>query len=158
MGIEIERKFLVTGETWRLGATGVSYAQGYLAHGTGRTVRVRTAGEQAFLTIKGPVTGISRSEFEYPIPTEDALEMLQLCEGPIVQKTRFRIPYAGHVWEVDEFAGPNAGLVLAEVELLSPEEPVVLPPWIGREVTGDIRYYNSRLSVHPFQHWGEQTD
>jgi adenylate cyclase len=157
MGIEIERKFLVTGDAWRLGITGVSYAQGYLAHGAGMTVRVRTAGEQAFLTIKGPVTGISRSEFEYPIPTEDALEMLQLCEGPIVQKTRFRIPYAGHLWEVDEFAGPNAGLVLAEVELLSPEEPVVLPPWIGREVTGDIRYYNSRLSVHPFQHWAEQT-
>lgn len=153
MGIEIERKFLVAGEQWRHGALGIPYAQGYLSRGTGRTVRVRLAGSDAFLTIKGPVTGISRAEFEYPIPQQDAREMLPLCDGPIVQKIRFKIPHEGHVWEVDEFEGENAGLILAEVELQSADEAVALPPWIGEEVTGDARYYNSNLAVNPFRQW-----
>ena len=114
---------------------------------------MRLAGSDAFLTIKGPVTGISRAEFEYPIPQQDAREMLPLCDGPIVQKIRFKIPHEGHVWEVDEFEGENAGLILAEVELQSADEAVALPPWIGEEVTGDARYYNSNLAVNPFRQW-----
>ena len=153
MGIEIERKFLVTGQQWRQGAEGVPYRQGYLCRGPGRTVRVRVAGPLAFLTVKGPSTGASRAEFEYPIPKGDALELMHLCEGPLVEKLRFKIPFEGHIWEVDEFQGANAGLLLAEVELARADEPISLPPWVGQEVTGDSRYFNSNLSIHPFQQW-----
>ena len=115
MGIEIERKFLVASAEWRQNASGVHYAQGYLARGNGNTVRLRLADSKAFLTIKGPVRGISRMEFEYPIPFKDAQEMLSLCEGCVVEKIRYKIPFAGHIWEVDEFRGKNSGLLIAEV-------------------------------------------
>lgn len=153
MAVEIERKFLVAGEAWRDGAEAVPYAQGYLSRGTGRTVRVRLAGTKGFLTVKGPVNGISRDEFEYSIPAEDALSMLRLCDGPIIEKRRYRITHAGHLWEVDEFRGDNEGLIVAEVELSSEADTPSLPPWVGREVTGDPRYYNSNLTVHPYREW-----
>jgi adenylate cyclase len=153
MSVEIERKFLLASEQWRHGAHGIPYAQGYLSRGTGRTVRVRIAGSEAFLTIKGPVTGISRAEFEYSIPVEEAREMLSLCEGLMIEKIRYRIPHAQHVWEVDEFQGENWGLLIAEVEMKSPEEVVALPAWVGKEVTGDPRYYNSNLTIHPYREW-----
>lgn len=153
MGVETERKFLVSGDEWRSRGVPVPYAQGYLARGNRITVRIRIAGESAFLTVKGPVEGISRPEFEYPVPVEDAREMLNLCPDPVIEKTRSRIPHASHVWEVDEFSGKNSGLVIAEVELSSPDEDVVLPSWIGPEVTGDPRYYNSNLAVHPYRDW-----
>lgn len=154
MGMEIERKFLVTDESWRAGAHGTAYAQGYLARGSGRTVRVRIAGGEAWLTVKGPVSGFSREEFEYPIPLQDAHRMLRLCEGPIIEKERYRIPFGKHLWEVDEFHGENAGLVIAEVELSDANEEPSLPPWIGLEVTGQPRYYNSNLTHHPYREWG----
>lgn len=154
MGIEVERKFLVKGEGWRRLGTGVAYRQGYLVSGGGRTVRVRTAGERGYLTIKGPSSGISRAEYEYEIPLADAEEMLAtLCEGPLIEKTRFRIPWQGLVWEVDEFAGENAGLVIAELELSEPDQAVDLPEWIGEEVSGDRRYYNSQLAKNPYRRW-----
>jgi adenylate cyclase len=153
MGIEIERKFLVINDQWRDAASATHFAQGYITRGTGRTVRVRIAGAEAFLTIKGPVSGISRSEYEYPIPLEDAQGMLSLCEGPIIEKIRFKFSHEGHLWEIDEFLGENAGLIVAEVELSHPEEEVLLPDWIGKEVTGDPRYYNSNLTIHPFRAW-----
>ena len=127
MGTEIERKFLISSDEWRHEATGESYAQGYISRGTGRTVRIRIAGEKAFLTIKGPVTGISRAEYEYPIPMDDARGLLKLCEGPIIQKKRFHITHQGHLWEVDEFQGENSGLIIAEVELSHPGSARKLP-------------------------------
>lgn len=153
MGMEIERKFLIANDSWRPGAKGLPYAQGYLSRGKGNTVRVRIAGEEAFLTIKGPVLGISRPEFEYSIALEDARQLLLLCEGPLIEKTRFKIFAENHLWEIDEFHGDNEGLIVAEVELSAPEETVILPPWIGREVTGENRYYNSNLTLHPFREW-----
>ena len=153
MALETERKFLVNGDAWRPLGQPVPYAQGYLARGAGRTVRVRIAGSKAFLTVKGPVTGITRDEFEYEVPLGDARSMLTLCEGPMIEKSRTTIPVGDHFWEVDEFAGANAGLIIAEVELRSPEEVVQIPDWIGAEVTGDPRFYNSNLSVHPYSGW-----
>jgi len=146
MGLEIERKFLVKDDSWRRGREGLLFRQGYLCLDPDRTLRIRIAGERAFLTIKGKTSGISRSEYEYSLPPEDARELLEtLCLRPIIEKYRYRIPYAGHVWEVDEFLGIYQGLVLAEVELQSEEEKVELPPWVGQEVSGDSRYYNSAL-------------
>lgn len=156
MGIEIERKFLIGEDTWRNQAAGVSYAQGYLSRGSGRTVRVRIAGELAFITIKGPVSGISRAEFEYQIPLEDAQQLLLLCEGPLIEKTRYKIFTEGHLWEIDEFHGANTGLLIAEVELADADECVTRPPWLGAEVTGDFRYYNSNLTVRPYSTWNKE--
>jgi CYTH domain-containing protein len=157
MALETERKFLVNSEAWRRMGDAVPYAQGYLSRGSGRTVRVRIAGQEAFLTIKGPVIGITRQEFEYPIPVGDARSMLALCDGPVIEKTRTTIAIGSHVWEVDEFAGDNAGLIVAEVELNHPSEHVEKPEWVGSEVTGDPRYYNSNLTVHPYKEWRVQT-
>ena len=153
MGLEIERKFLVSNDQWRQGAVGEPFAQGYLSRSGGRTVRVRITGSGAFLTIKGPVSGITRLEFEYAIPIKEAREILALCEGPVITKNRFLIPFEGHVWEVDDFHGENQGLVIAEVELQDPDEAITLPTWLGREVTGDPRYYNSNLTIHPYRDW-----
>ncbi|MBW4521819.1 MAG: CYTH domain-containing protein [Scytolyngbya sp. HA4215-MV1] len=154
MATEIERKFLVKGDTWRHLATGNFYSQGYITSGNGRTVRVRIVGNQGYLTIKGPTAGLARSEFEYPIPITDAQEMLDtLCDRPLIEKTRYKIPWQGLVWEVDEFAGENQGLILAEVELTDPAQTVDLPLWIGKEVSDDRRYFNSNLAKHPFTHW-----
>jgi len=158
MGIEIERKFLVIGDEWRRNVSGIHYAQGYLARGNGNTVRVRLAGTNAFLTIKGPVSGISRMEFEYPIPFEEARQILSLSEGSVIEKTRYKIPFGVHTWEVDEFRGKNIGLLIAEVELSDPGEEVILPAWIGREVSGDQRYYNSNLSLHPYAEWSDRIE
>jgi adenylate cyclase len=156
MAVEIERKFLTSNADWKTGARGIHYRQGYLSLDPARTVRVRIAGDQAYLTIKGASAGAARAEFEYPIPLVDARLLLDvLCHQPQIEKYRYRIDYAGLTWEVDEFLGENAGLVLAEVELEDPDQPVELPPWVGAEVTGDRRYYNAWLSQHPFAGWGD---
>ncbi|MEI7524722.1 MAG: CYTH domain-containing protein [Mariniphaga sp.] len=153
MGVEIERKFLVLNNDWRTLGTPVNYAQGYLTADGIRTVRIRIAGEEGFITIKGGSNGISRLEFEYPIPVLDALEMLRLCAIPVIQKFRTKIDYKGKIWEIDEFEGDNKGLILAEIELTSEDESFDIPTWIGQEVTGDLRYFNSQLSVRPFRSW-----
>ena len=150
---ETERKFLVTSDAWRGRALGVTYRQGYLSTVPERIVRVRTAGAEAFLTVKGPTTDNSRLEFEYHIPLADAEQMLALCEGPLVEKTRFEIPHAGRIWQVDEFLGDNRGLIVAEVELASAADAIDIPDWIGTEVSGDPRYYNSNLAITPFSQW-----
>lgn len=153
MGIETERKFLVSGDEWRSLGDPIAYYQGYLTRGNGVTVRIRIAGDKGFLTVKGPVHGISRSEFEYEVPVDDARGMMSLCTDPVIEKHRTRIHHSSHVWEVDEFAGDNRGLIIAEVELSSPTEEMVLPPWVGTEVTGDPRYYNSNLAARPYSGW-----
>lgn len=154
MGIEIERKFLVTGEAWRAQASRVTrFSQGYLSRDPARTVRVRIAGDQAFLTIKGATTGATRAEFEYPVPVADAQQLLALSDGPVVEKHRHLCEVAGMTWEVDEFLGANAGLVVAEIELSSEDQPFTRPAWLGQEVTGDARYVNANLAVRPFSAW-----
>ena len=154
MGTEIERKFLVTGDAWRDMAVGIPYRQGYLCLEKGRTVRVRIAGDQAFLTIKGQASGISRMEYEYPIPVADAGVLLaELCEQPIIDKKRYAITYQGFVWEVDEFFGENAGLLVAEIELDSEDQGFAIPPWVGDEVSSDRRYANASLVKNPFSTW-----
>jgi len=155
MGREIERKFLVVSPAWRGQDEGVAIRQGYLSVDPARTVRVRLAGEEAFLTIKGLADGIVRPEFEYRIPAADAHALLALCPHPVVEKTRREVPHAGNIWQVDEFHGANRGLVMAEIELESAGETVELPSWVGAEVTGDPRYQNSSLSVRPFSSWGD---
>ncbi|MDJ0708095.1 MAG: CYTH domain-containing protein [Leptolyngbyaceae cyanobacterium MO_188.B28] len=153
MGQEIERKYLVEGDEWRSLAVGQLYRQGYLPTEE-CTVRVRVIGKKGFLTIKGPSTGISRSEFEYEIPTQDALDMMDsLCVGPLIEKMRYRIERNGLIWEVDEFMGENEGLIMAEVELEEEDQVIDLPDWIGEEVSGDPRYFNSSLAKFPFTHW-----
>jgi adenylate cyclase len=154
MGIEIERKFLVQGTDWRQGA-GTMFSQGYLNRDKHRTVRVRIAGPQAFLTIKGVTQGTTRAEFEYAIPLADAEQLLALCDGPIVRKVRRVLVHAGCTWEVDEFAGQNAGLVVAEIELMSEDQAFERPAWLGREVSDDARYFNANLATTPFSSWPE---
>ncbi len=150
MATEIERKFLVSDSSWDDGSEGTRMAQGYLSTDPGRSVRVRLAAEQAWITIKGRTAGISRPEFEYPIPAEDAQELLSMCLPEIIDKTRYRIPFGGHIWEVDVFHGANEGLVLAEVELAQESISPELPPWLGDEVSADFRFSNSSLSKQPF--------
>lgn len=153
MAQEIERKFLPANEGWRGLAAGTAYLQGYLCASKGQTVRVRLAGEQALLTIKGPTQGISRAEFEYAIPVADARELFLLCPLPPIEKTRYRIKHAGLIWEVDEFFGANSGLVLIEVELASAGQEIIKPGWVGEEVSTDSRYANAMLSLHPYSTW-----
>ncbi|MBU3666342.1 MAG: CYTH domain-containing protein [Chthoniobacterales bacterium] len=154
MGVEIERKFLVAGDAWRGASTGSRHLQqGYICAGEGNTVRVRTDGARAWVTIKGEPQGIRRPEFEYGIPAEDADGLLALCGTRIVEKVRHLVPHGGRVFEVDEFLGANAGLIVAELELRRVDENVSLPSWIGREVSGDPRYANAALSLHPFGAW-----
>lgn len=154
MGVEIERKFLLTGNAWKKLARGTFYRQGYLSSQKNRTVRVRTIGETAFLTIKGKSVGVTRTEYEYEIPVEDANVLLdQLCEKPIIEKNRYKIEFAGFTWEVDEFLGVNAGLLVAEIELESEEQQFEKPEWVGEEVSGDSRYFNSSLIKHPYSSW-----
>ena len=152
MATEIERKFLVTGTDWKNG-TGVAYCQGYLNRSKERTVRVRIAGAQAFLTIKGLAQGISRLEFEYAIPLADAEQLLKLCDGPLIQKMRYIVNDQGNRWEVDEFFGDNQGLVVAEIELQDESQRFAHPVWLGREVSDDARYFNSNLALHPYAQW-----
>ncbi|MDI3293049.1 CYTH domain-containing protein [Janthinobacterium tructae] len=154
MGVEIERKFLLAGDAWRGLGQAVLLRQGYLSSARERVVRVRIEGEQAMLTIKGANVGTTRGEWEYPIPLADAVELLDgLCEQPLIEKVRHRIEHAGMVWEVDEFLGANAGLIVAEIELASEDQPFEKPEWIGAEVSGDARYYNANLIRHPFSQW-----
>ncbi|WP_462320597.1 CYTH domain-containing protein [Halochromatium sp.] len=155
MATEIERKFLVRHDGWRKQLLSTTHLmQGYLASTPTLTVRVRLEGDQGRLTIKGATQGISRSEYEYPIPPEDAQRMLdELAETAIIDKTRHRVRCCGHVWEVDLFAGDNEGLVLAEVELGAEDEDFERPSWLGDEVSDDPRYYNANLARHPFKDW-----
>ena len=157
MGVEIERKFLVTGEGWRAGAdAGVAIAQGYLSSEPRLSVRVRLKGERGFLTVKGAATGCTRSEYEYEIPSADAAEMLRtLCLPEQIQKTRYHVPVGRHTWEVDVFHGANAPLVLAELELASADEAYDRPAWLGAEVTDDPRYLNAQLAANPYGSWAK---
>ena len=155
MGIEVERKFLVSDESWRAGVTSSTrIVQGYIAQTGSATVRVRVKGDRGFLTIKGHSVGVSRSEFEYEVPVADALAMLdELAQGPVIDKVRHLVPVGGHVWEVDVFAGENAPLVMAEVELADSEEAFVRPDWAGVEVSDDQRYFNVNLARSPYSTW-----
>ena len=154
MGVEIERKFLLAGDGWRALGEPVLLRQGYLSSNPERTVRVRVEGGQGTMTIKGKSVGATRGEWEYPIPLADANELLnRLCEQPIIEKYRRRIPFAGKVWEVDEFLGANHGLVVAEVELDAEGQQFDKPEWIGAEVTDDPRYFNSSLIRNPYSTW-----
>ncbi len=161
MAIEIERKFLVTGDGWRDAAQAViPMAQGYindmgaLDRGTQQaSVRVRIEGQGAALNLKSRTLGRSRQEFEYPIPVEDARALLALCVGGLIDKRRHLVQHEGLLWEVDEFLGDNAGLVVAEVELEHPDQVVSLPSWVGEEVTDDARYYNVALASTPYSQW-----
>jgi adenylate cyclase len=161
MGIEIERKFLVHSDRWQQwklanAVEGVLYRQGYVPTIDKRTVRIRVAGSQGYLTLKGPVQDCSRLEFEYPIPVDDAMQMLDhFCRSPLIEKFRYKVPDHGLIWEIDEFLGENAGLLLAEVELSDRQQAVTLPDWVAEEVSGDARYFNSYLVSCPFQTWSE---
>lgn len=153
--VEIERKFRVKGRPWEHAGPGVSIRQGYLARGPGAVVRVRVAGSEAWLTVKGPTQGISRLEFEVAIAFADAERMLELCDGYIVEKTRYRVGYEGELFEVDVFEAENAGLVVAELELQSEDQTFARPPWLGAEVSSDSAYRNSELSVRPYSVWDD---
>jgi adenylate cyclase len=155
MGIEVERKFLVSDESWRDGVTSSTrIVQGYIAQTGSATVRVRVKGDRGFLTIKGSSVGVSRSEFEYEVPVADALAMLdELAQGPVIDKVRHLVPVGGHVWEVDVFAGENAPLVMAEVELADSQEAFDRPDWAGVEVSDDQRYFNVNLARSPYSTW-----
>ncbi|WP_369914225.1 CYTH domain-containing protein [Xanthomonas sp. NCPPB 3005] len=161
MPIEIERKFLVTGDGWRAAAHRViPMAQGYIndqaAMDSGAqkaSVRVRIQDQEAFLNLKSRELGHTRQEFEYPLPLDDARALLALCVGGLIDKRRHLVQHQGHLWEVDEFLGDNAGLVVAEIELQSADEAFAKPDWIGAEVTDDARYYNLALASHPFSEW-----
>jgi adenylate cyclase len=153
MAKEIERKFLVEGEGWRTGR-GTLYRQGYLNRAKERTVRVRMVADKGYLTVKGITVGASRLEFEYEIPVKDVDMMLtELCAKPLIEKRRYAVEYEGLTWEIDEFMGENEGLVVAEVELQEEEQVFERPPWLGEEVTGDPRYFNSNLSRKPYKEW-----
>ncbi len=157
MALEIERKFIVMGEFKHLAYAQSRIAQGYIASGNGRTVRVRIRGDKGYLTIKGPsgVAGLSRYEWEKEIPLQEAQELMRICEPGIIDKTRYLVksPDGRHTWEIDEFYGDNEGLIMAEVELGSEDEAYEKPDFIGREVTGDRRFYNSHMRRYPFKLW-----
>lgn len=154
MGREIERKFLLKNDNWRGLAQGTPYRQGYLNAQKGCTVRVRIMGGIGVITIKGPAVAGVRPEYEYEIPVSDANEMLDnLCLKPLIEKIRYKIPYGSFTWEVDEFEGLNAGLIVAEIELAAVDQKFPRPDWIGAEVTDDPRYYNASLVRTPYKDW-----
>ena len=163
MGIEIERKFLVVSDAWRAAAHKVvAMAQGYLndidavESGAQRaSVRVRVEGDEAHLNLKSREPGHTRQEFDYLIPVADARALLALCTGGLIDKRRHHVDHGGHLWEVDEFLGDNAGLVVAEIELASADEAFTKPDWAGAEVTDSPRYYNLALATRPFRQWSE---
>ena len=159
MGLEIERKFLVKGDYKTQATSSTRIKQGYICSERGRTVRVRLRDTKAYLTIKGPSrdNGLSRYEFEKEITFDEALSLFALCEPGIVDKVRWLVPAGNHTFEVDEFFGDNVGLVVAEVELSRADEFFIKPDFIGKEVTGDRRYYNSQLRKNPFKNWNGQT-
>jgi adenylate cyclase len=155
VGTEIERKFLVTSDGWRREVQRrARFRQGYLANNEHCSIRVRLAGDEAWLNIKGATLAVRRQEYEYGVPVEEANEMLDtLAQKPIIEKTRHYVDHAGHLWEVDEFEGDNASLVVAEIELRDTDEAFEKPDWIGKEVSDDPRYYNVNLVAHPFKDW-----
>lgn len=154
MSQEIERKFLLSSEAWRADASaGTRLVQGYLSRDPERTVRVRVAGSEAFLTVKGKTTGATRLEVELSLPLEQAQRLLELCLPPLIDKTRYEVTHSGKRWEIDVFAGDNEPLIVAELELGSEDEPFARPPWLGREVTDLARYYNSQLAERPYSRW-----
>jgi len=154
MAREIERKFLVKNDSWKNGCQGLACRQGYLVTGENVTVRVRILGGEGFLTVKGRTEGMTRDEFEYRIPLEDAEVMLgSMSSGGLVEKIRYHVTVGGFIWDVDEFLGENSGLVLAEVELEDENQQPEFPDWLGQEVTGDVRYYNAYLAGNPFFAW-----
>jgi adenylate cyclase len=153
---EIERKFLLKSDAWRSQVRrSQPMSQGYLASGGNVSVRVRIAGDEAWLNIKAGGFVASRAEYEYPLPLDEARELLALAEGPLVEKTRHFVEHGGHTWEIDEFDGDNAGLVVAELELDSEDADFARPPWLGVEVTELRRYYNVCLVTHPYRAWNE---
>ena len=160
MAVEIEHKFLVRDERWRREVErSVRMRQGYLTSDARCSVRIRVAGDQGYLNIKSGTLGIQRSEYEYPIPLAEAEEILDtLCEQPLLEKTRHFVRFGGHLWEIDEFEGDNAGLIVAEVELSRIDEPFDQPDWLGADVSHDIRYYNSQLARHPYRTWSCPSD
>jgi adenylate cyclase len=152
--LEIERKFLVKNKNWQRNTKGTDYRQGYLSTDPSRTVRVRLEGKIGKITIKGKKVGIAGDEFEYDIPIKEAKYLLdKLCKKPTIKKKRYKIPFAGLVWEVDVFEGKNKGLVIAEVELKSADQIIKLPDWVGKEVTRDRRFRNANLVKNPFSKW-----
>ena len=160
MGKEIERKFLVKSDVYKSLAQGTHYHQGYIPTVNGMTVRIRIAGEKAFITLKTRALGITRHEFEYPIPVEEAQQMLDLmCAKPQIEKYRYVVPAStpegdkGLCWEVDEFLGDNQGLTIAEIEVPAEDTVFDIPEWVGEEVTGDKCYYNSNLCKFPYKEW-----
>jgi len=163
MGIEIERKFLVTSDAWRSAAHKVvPMAQGYLndmamVEGGSQkaSVRVRIEGDDAYLNLKSRERGHTRQEFNYPVPVQDARDLMALCVGGLIDKRRHYVNHCGHLWEVDEFLGDNAGLVVAELELQRADEDFVMPSWAGRQVTDTLRYYNLALASKPYSQWAD---
>lgn len=153
MALEIERKFLIDQTKWQPTTGGTKMIQAYLSVFPAPTVRIRIAGERAFLTIKGRTETIARPEYEYEIPVSDAAEMMLMAVSLPVEKNRYKVYFEGLCWEVDVFSGENAGLIIAEVELNSVDQVIKLPEWVQEEVTHDRRYYNSYLSGHPFTKW-----
>jgi len=154
MGLEIEKKFLIKNDNWKqFVSEEKEITQGYLNANPNRTVRVRITGKQGFLTIKSKSKGSVRSEFEYEIPIEDATELIELCEKPILSKTRFIVKFENHKWEIDVFEKENKGLVVAEIELSKEDEFFLTPDWIGKEVTEETKYYNSQLIENPYSEW-----
>ena len=154
MALEIERKFLLRNEQWREETKkAITLRQGYLNSAPERAVRVRIKGKKGKLTIKGLGNGISRPEFEYDIPLPEAMELLALCEQPLIEKTRYEVKVGKHLWEIDEFSGVNEGLLVAEIELSREDEDFLRPSWLGDEITDDTRYFNSELVRRPFSEW-----
>ena len=154
MAQEIERKFRVANDDWRaMAGSSSSLKQGYLSSSAEATVRVRLEDNLGTVTIKSKTNGITRNEFEYAIPAQEAKELLMLCSGPLIEKIRYRIPQENHTWEIDVFEGDNDGLIIAEIELTSDEDYFAKPQWLGEEVSGDSRYYNSNLATHPYVNW-----
>jgi adenylate cyclase len=156
MGVEIERKFLVDHKKWAqlLKPAGTHYRQGYLLNDDLRTIRVRVTDQQGFITLKGATSGITRKEFEYNIPLEDGIAILDSFAVSEVEKIRYRVEFAGKIWEVDEFSGDSEGLIMAEIELKDEVEEFEKPDWVTGEVSDDARYYNSNLSTNPYKNWG----
>ena len=152
MAKEIERKFLLKGRFWPR-ETVMRCRQGFLNSFKERTVRVRTIGDKGYLTVKGIAVGASRMEFEYEIPYQDAITLLDICEKPLIEKNRYSVKEGDLIWEIDEFFGENQGLIIAEVELEREDQPFTKPDWVGEEVTGDPRYFNSNLIKKPYTKW-----
>ncbi len=155
MAVEIEKKFLLANDTWRQQVKkSIKFCQGYLVGSNKASVRVRIEADKSNINIKRAVLGVRRQEFEYPIPMEDAKELLEtLCDKPLIEKTRHYVYSADHVWEIDEFSGDNAGLIVAEIELKNENESFEVQDWLGKEVSADERYYNSMLIKKPYKDW-----